>query len=56
LETGNSETETGIDGYGHNGIQQPTYAEIAARADQQHAWVMAGDERGMYGQFPPAAL
>src|ERR1700758_5218612 len=26
--------------------------DLAARADQQHAWVMAGDERGVYG---PAA-
>jgi hypothetical protein len=25
------------------------YAEIAARADQQHQWVMRGDERGIYG-------
>ena len=24
-------------------------AEIAARADQQHSWVMQGDERGVYG-------
>jgi len=24
-------------------------AELAARADQQHAWVMAGDDRGVYG-------
>jgi hypothetical protein len=24
-------------------------AAIAARADQQHAWVMAGDPRGTYG-------
>jgi hypothetical protein len=23
--------------------------EIAARADQQHAWFLAGDERGVYG-------
>jgi hypothetical protein len=22
----------------------------------QHRWVMAGDDRGMYGQYPPAAL
>jgi hypothetical protein len=28
---------------------------IAARADQQHAWVLAGDDRGVYGQFPPVA-
>ena len=26
---------------------------IAAHADQQHAWVLAGDDRGVYGQFPP---
>ncbi|HME49036.1 hypothetical protein [Mycobacterium sp.] len=24
-------------------------AEIAARADQQHNWVMQGDDRGVYG-------
>ncbi|MBU3750890.1 MAG: hypothetical protein FGM52_10655 [Mycobacterium sp.] len=24
-------------------------AEIAARADQQHNWVMRGDDRGVYG-------
>jgi hypothetical protein len=24
-------------------------AEIVARADQQHQWVMQGDERGIYG-------
>jgi hypothetical protein len=30
------------------------HAAIAARADQQHAWVMAGDERGVDGAFPPA--
>ncbi|KMV23314.1 hypothetical protein [Mycobacterium heckeshornense] len=29
-------------------------AELAARADQQHAWVLAGDERGIYGNYPPA--
>jgi hypothetical protein len=28
--------------------------EIAARADVQHAQVMAGDERGVYGAYPPA--
>ena len=25
---------------------------LVARADQQHAWVLAGDERGVYGQYP----
>jgi hypothetical protein len=26
---------------------------IAARADRQHAWVLAGDERGVYGDYRP---
>ncbi len=30
-------------------------AELAARADEQNRLVMAGDERGVYGEFPPAA-
>ncbi|MEE6167675.1 MULTISPECIES: hypothetical protein [unclassified Mycolicibacterium] len=28
-------------------------AAIAARADQQHAWALAGDPRGTYGEFVP---
>jgi hypothetical protein len=28
-------------------------AEIAARADQQHQWVMEADERRVYGDYPP---
>ena len=31
-------------------------AELAARADQQHAWAMQGDERGVYGEFPAAPV
>ena len=31
-------------------------AALVARADQQHAWVLAGDDRGTYGQFPPARI
>jgi hypothetical protein len=31
-------------------------AAVAARADQQHAWVLAGDDRGTYGHYPPAAI
>ena len=27
-------------------------AAIQARADQQHQWVLQGDERGVYGQYP----
>jgi len=29
------------------------HAALVARADQQHAWVLAGDNRGVYGQYPP---
>ena len=29
-------------------------AAVARRADQQHAWVLSGDERGVYGAYPPA--
>jgi hypothetical protein len=29
-------------------------AALIARADQQHAWVLAGDGRGTYGEYPPA--
>lgn len=28
-------------------------AEICARADRQHRAVLAGDERGVYGEWPP---
>ena len=27
-------------------------ADISARADQQHQWVMVGDLRGVYGPYP----
>lgn len=27
-------------------------AQLAARADQQHRWVLRGDERGVYGDYP----
>jgi uncharacterized membrane protein len=26
---------------------------IVARADQQHAWTLAGDDRGTYGEYIP---
>jgi uncharacterized membrane protein (Fun14 family) len=29
---------------------------LVARADQQHAWVLAGDDRGIYGDFPPMQI
>jgi hypothetical protein len=29
-------------------------AALVARADRQHAQVLAGDERGIFGEFPPA--
>ena len=31
-------------------------AAIAARAEQQHRWVLRGDERGVYGEYPVADL
>jgi hypothetical protein len=31
-------------------------AGLVARADEQHAWVLDGDDRGTFGQYPPAAL
>ena len=35
--------------------QQRRLAGLAARADEQHRLVMQSDERGVYGEFPPAA-
>lgn len=28
-------------------------AELCARADRQHAQVLVGDDRGVYGDYPP---
>jgi hypothetical protein len=36
-------------------VEEQRLAAIIARADQQHAWVLAGDPRGAYGDYPPAA-
>lgn len=36
--------------------RQDARAAIVARADQQHAWVLAGDDRGLYGTYPPAVI
>jgi hypothetical protein len=30
-------------------VERERVAGIAARADRQHAWVLAGDPRGLYG-------
>jgi hypothetical protein len=32
------------------------HVEIAARADQQHQWVLQGDERGIYGAAGAALM
>lgn len=29
---------------------------LAARADEQHAQIMAGDDRGTYGEYPPVEI
>ena len=39
----------------HAQAQRRRLAGLAARADQQHSWIMEGDERGVYGEYPPAA-
>jgi uncharacterized membrane protein len=31
-------------------------AQVAARAEQQHHWVLQGDDRGVYGEYPVADL
>ena len=31
-------------------------AAIAARADKQHAQIMAGDDRGIYGDYVPTQI
>jgi hypothetical protein len=31
-------------------------AALVARADEQHGWVLAGDDRGVHGDYPPAAM
>jgi nitrate/nitrite transporter NarK len=30
--------------------------EIRERADRQHHWVMVGDDRGTYGEFPAVPM
>jgi hypothetical protein len=29
---------------------------LVARADQQHTWVLAGDDRGIYGDYRPESF
>lgn len=29
---------------------------LAAAADRQNTWALTGDERGIFGEFPPAAV
>ena len=31
-------------------------AQVAARAEQQHRWILQGDDRGIYGEYPVADL
>jgi hypothetical protein len=43
----------------HRELAEATAAEraaIAARADQQHRWALAGDPRGTYGGYPPGGV
>ena len=32
----------------------PEQKAIIERAEQQHRWLMEGDDRGLYGEYPPA--
>lgn len=49
----------GLFGWALHRVEQRRIAElariaaIAARADEQHAQIMAGDDRGIYGAYPP---
>lgn len=38
------------------GAERDRLAGLVARADEQNYWVLAGDERGVFGEFPPAAV
>jgi hypothetical protein len=31
-------------------------AGLCGRAEAQHNWTLQGDERGLYGEYPPAAI
>lgn len=33
-------------------VERRRLAGLVARADEQHAFVLAGDERGIYGEYP----
>jgi hypothetical protein len=35
--------------------KQAALRGLEARADQQHRWVLAGDERGVFGTYPPTS-
>jgi hypothetical protein len=34
-------------------VRRREHAALVARADQQHAWTLAGDDRGIYGEYRP---
>lgn len=36
------------------GRRRREQAALVARADQQHGWVLEGDDRGVYGDYPPS--
>lgn len=37
-------------------VRDAAQRALIARADQQHRWVLTGDDRGIYGDYPPAAM
>lgn len=36
--------------------QHREHAALVARADEQHAWILVGDDRGVHGDYPPDDL
>ncbi len=38
--------------HAHREARALRHAKIAARADEQHRWVLQGDDRGVYGRYP----
>jgi hypothetical protein len=39
-----------------DGQEEEKRDDLVARADQQHGWVLAGEDRGIYGDYPPRQI
>jgi hypothetical protein len=38
------------------GAERRRLAGLRGRAEAQHNWTLQGDDRGLYGEYPPAAI